>query len=101
MRQTRHLGAEIELIDRFFKRANRQHLPVEMEPTLVASASWRLRFGFLGLSHQVSPRKIGVLEWWSTGVLGFPEPSTPPLHHSSTPLLQSLITSFPPFWLAL
>src|SRR5919109_3004179 len=34
-------------------------------------------------------RANGVLEWWSTGVLGL----NPSLHHSLTPILQSLIAA--------
>ncbi|MGH7816660.1 MAG: hypothetical protein ACREOR_04665, partial [Candidatus Binatia bacterium] len=45
------------------------------------------------------PGKIGVMEYWSTGVLGKirdPPPITPPLHYSITPffvtpLLQSFL----------
>ena len=53
MRQSRHFGAEIKLIDLFFEQPDLQHLPVEMEPALVVSenALGGFRFGLLGLGH--------------------------------------------------
>ncbi len=36
MGESRHLGAEIELIDLFFEETDLQHLPVEVEPALIA-----------------------------------------------------------------
>ena len=35
MRESGHLGAEVELIDLFFEQANFQHLAVEVKPALV------------------------------------------------------------------
>ena len=55
MRETRHLGAEIKLVDLFFEEPDLQHLAVELEPALVVSAGGSfvefLRWCFYGASH--------------------------------------------------
>src|SRR5918996_588519 len=79
MSESRHLGAEIELIDLLFEQSNLQHLAIKMNPALVLGNSGALRwfrFSLFRLSHR-------YIHNWSDGVLLFSE--TPPLHHSITP----------------
>ena len=46
----------------------------------------KLRFAATGRDWSDGVMENGVMECWSNGVLGFPEPITPTFHYSITPV---------------
>ena len=89
MRQTRHLGAEIKLIDLFFEQTDLQHLAIEVNPAFVVN---RGRLVALALAFLVWPsRVVEHLEYdWSVGVMEkISDLSYPLLQYSITPFTHS------------